>query len=74
VKRALDEMSERNAFGPTPIVLVLGPEDYLFGEEKALLEVVEGRDHLPREADSPPYVKGLFITNPEEPNPTVVIM
>ena len=72
VKRALEEMSKRDMLGLIPIELVLGPEDYLFGEEKALLEVVEGRDPLPREADNPPYVKGLFITDPEEPNPTVV--
>jgi hypothetical protein len=26
----------------------------------ALLEVIEGGDALPREADRPPYVKGLF--------------
>src|SRR5437868_6445776 len=48
------------------------PEDYLFGEEKALLEVIEGRDPMPREADNPPYVDGLFVTDPTEPNPTVV--
>jgi NADH-quinone oxidoreductase subunit F len=72
VKRAIDEMLKRNVLGPTPIELVLGPEDYLFGEEKALLEVIEGRDPMPREADNPPYVDGLFITDPAEPNPTVV--
>jgi NADH-quinone oxidoreductase subunit F len=72
VKRALDEMLKQDALGLIPIELVLGPEDYLFGEEKALLEVVEGRDPLPREADNPPYIKGLFITDPQDPNPTVV--
>ena len=72
VRRAIDEMLKRNVLGPTPVELVLGPEDYLFGEEKALLEVIEGRDPMPREADNPPYVDGLFITNPAEPNPTVV--
>ena len=72
VKRAIDEMLKGNVLGPTPIELVLGPEDYLFGEEKALLEVIEGRDPMPREADNPPYVDGLFITDPAEPNPTVV--
>ena len=72
VKRAIDEMLKRNVLGPAPIELVLGPEDYLFGEEKALLEVVEGRDPMPREADNPPYVDGLFITDPAQPNPTVV--
>jgi NADH-quinone oxidoreductase subunit F len=34
-----------------------GPDDYLLGEEKALLEVIEGRDPLPRLY--PPYVVGL---------------
>jgi len=71
-RQALEEMSTQHALGPTPIELVLGPEDYLFGEEKALLEVIEGHDPLPREADNPPYVKGLFITDPRETNPTVV--
>jgi NADH-quinone oxidoreductase subunit F len=72
VRHAIDEMLKRNVLGPTPVELVLGPEDYLFGEEKALLEVIEGRDPMPREADNPPYVDGLFITDPAEPNPTVV--
>ena len=72
IRRALDEMTQKNALGAIPIELVLGPEDYLFGEEKALLEVIEGRDALPREADNPPYVKGLFIVDPQQPNPTVV--
>jgi NADH:ubiquinone oxidoreductase subunit F (NADH-binding) len=58
--------------GSVPIELVLGPEDYLFGEEKALLEVIEGRDAMPREADFPPYVKGLFVKDPAELNPAVV--
>lgn len=40
------------------LVLVEGPDDYLFGEEKALLEVIEGRDPLPR--DLPPWQHGLF--------------
>lgn len=73
VSSALEEMAKANALGSVPIELVLGPEDYLFGEEKALLEVVEGHDPLPREADNPPYVKGLFITDPAENNPTAVV-
>jgi len=72
VSRALGEMLERGALGPTPIEIVRGPEDYLFGEEKALLEVIEGGDALLREADLPPYVKGLFVTDPAELNPAVV--
>lgn len=73
ISSALEEMTNANALGSIPIELVLGPEDYLFGEEKALLEVVEGHDPLPREADNPPYVKGLFITDPAESNPTAVV-
>ena len=72
VSRAQKEMSARECLGTIPIEIVRGPEDYLFGEEKALLEVIEGGDALPREADLPPYVKGLFVTDPSELNPAVV--
>ena len=44
------------------IDLVQGPDEYLFGEEKALLEVIEGEDPLPRLF--PPYLYGLFTTTP----------
>jgi len=43
------------------ITIVEGPDDYLYGEEKALLEVIEGRDPLPRLL--PPYELGLFSSN-----------
>ena len=46
-----------------PISLVLGPDSYLFGEEKALLEVIEGEDPLPRR--DPPYIHGLFASGPQ---------
>jgi len=72
VRRAMDEMTAAQALGSIPIALVLGPEDYLFGEEKALLEVIEGGPAMPREADLPPYVQGLFVTGPTELNPAVV--
>ena len=45
------------------ITLVRGPDEYLFGEEKALLEVIEGEEPLPRLF--PPYVYGLFTTSPQ---------
>jgi NADH-quinone oxidoreductase subunit F len=51
------------------IVIVPGPEEYLLGEEKALLEVIEGKLPLPR--IMPPYQTGLFATM-ASPNPTVV--
>lgn len=72
VRRAHDEMSAAGLLGSIPIKLVLGPEDYLFGEEKALLEVIEGNPAMPREADLPPYVQGLFVTGPNALNPAVV--
>lgn len=66
---AMREMEERDLLGPTPIEVVPGPDEYLFGEEKALLEVIEGSDPLPRIV--PPYMEGLF-RGPGSPNPTVV--
>ncbi len=58
VKRALAEMSEAGYLGDLPVGIVEGPDDYLFGEEKGLLEVIEGNDPLPRLY--PPYILGLF--------------
>ena len=72
VRRALAEMTKTNCLGSVTVDVVLGPEDYLFGEEKAMLEVIEGGGAMPREADRPPYVYGLFVTRPDHPNPTVV--
>src|SRR5690606_37961574 len=40
--------------------IVPGPDEYLFGEESALLEVVEGKLPMPRIL--PPYQVGLFAT------------
>lgn len=63
VTRALDEMTEAGVAGDVPITVVLGPDSYLFGEEKGLLEVIEGEDPLPRRF--PPYVQGLFTSGPQ---------
>jgi NADH-quinone oxidoreductase subunit F len=83
---AIEETSAAGWFGTVPVTLVLGPDEYLFGEEKALLEVIEGRDPLPRLL--PPFQHGLFATDiqsgweaveapagrvgPGMPNPTLV--
>jgi NADH:ubiquinone oxidoreductase subunit F (NADH-binding) len=72
VRRAHDELTAAGLLGSIPIELILGPEDYLFGEEKAMLEVIEGNQAMPREADLPPYVQGLFVNGPNELNPAVV--
>jgi NADH-quinone oxidoreductase subunit F len=63
LSRALREMSEAGLVGDVPITLVTGPEEYLCGEEKALLEVIEGEDPLPRLF--PPYIYGLFTAMPQ---------
>jgi NADH:ubiquinone oxidoreductase subunit F (NADH-binding) len=70
LERAGSEMEAAGAAGSVPISIVTGPDDYLFGEEKGLLEVIEGRDPLPRLV--PPYVQGLFTAPAGPPNPTVV--
>jgi NADH-quinone oxidoreductase subunit F len=82
---AIKECTEAAVFADLAIELVLGPDEYLFGEEKALLEVIEGHDPLPRLL--PPYEHGLFATDVQtgwqsvdaptvgprgQPNPTLV--
>ena len=57
-------MADAGLLGDAPITLIAGPEEYLFGEEKALLEVIEGNDPMPRWL--PPYLHGLFATTPQE--------
>ena len=61
LRAAIEEMRVDGAFGAVAVSLVLGPDEYLFGEEKALLEVIEGREPLPRVL--PPYQHGLFATD-----------
>jgi NADH-quinone oxidoreductase subunit F len=65
----MHEMVDRDLLGRIPIELVPGPDEYLFGEEKALLEVIEGNLPLPRIV--PPWMEGLF-RKPDSPNPTAV--
>lgn len=55
--------------GADLIRIVPGPDEYLFGEESAMLEVIEGKLPLPRIL--PPYQTGLFATM-DQPNPTLV--
>lgn len=81
LEEAAAAMADRGLAGDVPIDLVTGPDDYLLGEEKALLEVIEGRDPLPRVL--PPYLHGLHGGAPsgvgagsvgwdDRSNPTVV--
>ena len=72
LRTAIEEFHAAHLFPPgheLHFELVLGPEEYLFGEEKALLEVVEGNLPLPRWLA--PYMEGLFC-GPLQDNPTLV--
>jgi NADH-quinone oxidoreductase subunit F len=66
---ARDEMVAAGWSRAGDVEIVLGPDEYLFGEEKALLEVIEGRLPMPRLV--PPFQVGLWATT-TQPNPTVV--
>ncbi len=86
VVEALEQMGAAGMLEGLTVSVVGGPDEYLFGEEKALLEVIEGNDPLPRVL--PPFQHGLFATGPQlgweshppasapgagpEPNPTLV--
>lgn len=69
LRQAMAEMKEADLLGSIPIELVTGPDKYLFGEEKAMLEVIEENEPLPRIL--PPYRVGLFASSGSV-NPTVV--
>ena len=56
VRRAIEEVREAGWLIETSIDVVTGPEHYLYGEETALLEVINGREPFPRIA--PPWRRG----------------
>ncbi|MFN0091979.1 MAG: NADH-ubiquinone oxidoreductase-F iron-sulfur binding region domain-containing protein [Acidimicrobiales bacterium] len=58
---ALQEMERAGLGLDVPVTIVEGPDEYLYGEEKALLEVIEGKSPLPRLL--PPYEHGLFAAD-----------
>jgi NADH:ubiquinone oxidoreductase subunit F (NADH-binding) len=83
VTRAVQEFQSAGICPDCQVTIVAGPDEYLFGEEKAMLEVIEGKPPLPRWY--PPYEHGLFATAPQlgweatpragaggGPNPTLV--
>jgi NADH:ubiquinone oxidoreductase subunit F (NADH-binding) len=57
VASAVAEMRAARLLGDLDVTIATGPPEYLFGEETALLEVVDGRAPLPRIA--PPYRRGV---------------
>lgn len=70
LQTAAAEMATAGLLDHVELRIVAGPDDYLFGEETGLLEVIEGRDPLPRLY--PPYVQGLFTDQENPARPTVV--
>jgi len=78
--RAVEEMQLAGICTDCIVNIVQGPDEYLFGEEKALLEVIEGKPPLPRLLA--PYEHGLFardimsgwesVEGQASPNPTLV--
>ena len=71
IEQAINEMRTAGIILREDIQVLRGPGEYLFGEEKALLNQIESGLPLPREAHYPPYEKGLFAT-PQSPNPALV--
>jgi NADH:ubiquinone oxidoreductase subunit F (NADH-binding) len=57
LRAAIAEIAAAGWADPVPVTLVTGPDEYLFGEETALLEVIDGRPPFPRIA--PPYREGV---------------
>ena len=85
ITAAVQQFQNAGIGGDYSVSIVAGPEEYLFGEEKAMLEVIEGKPPLPRWF--PPHEQGLFAASPQggweagphgerrrtdEPNPTLV--
>jgi NADH-quinone oxidoreductase subunit F len=60
---AVADMQDAGICRDCTVTIVQGPDEYLYGEEKAMLEVIEGNPPLPRLL--PPYEHGLFVTFPQ---------
>ena len=60
---AIQEFQAAGLCDGCTVTVVAGPDEYLFGEEKAMLEVIEGRAPLPRWFA--PYEHGLFAQSPQ---------
>jgi NADH:ubiquinone oxidoreductase subunit F (NADH-binding) len=57
LQAAIDEITRAGWTDPVPVTLFSGPGEYLYGEETALLEAIDGRPPFPRIA--PPYREGV---------------
>ena len=63
VTRAVQEFQTAGYCNDCTVTVVAGPDEYLFGEEKAMLEVIEGKPPLPRWFA--PHEHGLFAASPQ---------
>jgi NADH:ubiquinone oxidoreductase subunit F (NADH-binding) len=63
VTAAVEEFQQAGICAECTVNIVAGPDEYLFGEEKAMLEVIEGNEPLPRWL--PPHLHGLFSPAPQ---------
>ena len=57
LRAAIDEIAQAGWCDEVKVTIVEGPSEYLYGEETALLEVLDGRPPFPRIA--PPYRRGV---------------
>ena len=57
VRAAIADIDAAGWADPVPVTLFEGPGEYLYGEETALLEAIDGRPPFPRIA--PPYREGV---------------
>ncbi len=62
LQRALDEMEAAGLTAGIPITIVPGPDSYLFGEETALLQTIQGEPAAPHLFA--PYIQGIFASVP----------
>ena len=60
---AVEEMDAAGLLDDLAVTIVQGPGEYLYGEEKAMLEVIEGKAPLPRLLQ--PFERGLFAVVPQ---------
>jgi len=63
VTRAVQEFQAAGICTDCTVNIIAGPDEYLFGEEKAMLEVIEGKSPLPRWFA--PHEHGLFASGPQ---------
>jgi NADH:ubiquinone oxidoreductase subunit F (NADH-binding) len=61
--RAVQELQAAGVCAQCTVTIVRGPEEYLYGEETGLLEVIQGNPPLPRLLR--PHEHGLFATAPQ---------